>query len=614
MAVLNCTPYLRENWRLVGVEEDNCEEFMEKVEKESPEIVDYYKEDLFIESLEKRIECAKKRDWCGVNSPAHRLSGWHVVDNVDVFDVAPAEELTVNDTFFYSGLLSKEVSNVIGEDAYISTTPDGVSYDEKGRVREFVHKIYSSKEYKVLGEAIREVGNRTDLIINFNGKTRRLKLPKIIEKWRKEGKIDEDTYKRYNKLITGHYLPTKGKVAVIMKISTNPIDVAKKSTGQRWTSCERIGGEYDRGIFSDIKNWNAVLYAWVVKQDKWEKKKDISEFTKTKPHGRVMIRHCYDTDTNEPKILLDGGYGIFYGFEHDEKKAIEVVKKLIKDINPDLITYTGCETPYIYHGYSNVARGPNTSVRVGSGVAPLIDEDEWLRRLEDEWDEWFSEYDYEAYIWNPYAESVFDYMYYLESLANELREIVESYWDYYHDRNPWDYYPQDVLGEDRPLASEEDYIMWNKYIDNLRKTVNIIRSTKYAYGVVVDPDELNAVYRRGAVLYLRSPTYFPLNYWKDLDYDKLEEFNECVPSDYDDSDVAKCLEEVFGTKPLREWVKTREYEDEVMECIEDFKNREETSCTIDDDVITSPFSYFTLASRHPIEDELREAEEEMLGG
>jgi len=76
---------------------------------------------------------------------------------------------------------------------------------------------------------------------------------------------------------------------VKLVISTNPADIIRKSTSQWWESrsCERLGGGYDKGIWSDIELGNAIAYVTVNGNPSWM--------------GRAMLRWCKPEGRSGPK-------------------------------------------------------------------------------------------------------------------------------------------------------------------------------------------------------------------------------------------------------------------------------------------------------------------------
>ena len=148
----------------------------------------------------------------------------------------------------------------------------------------------------------------------------------------KVSRLLKDAPNEIQKLLTQY--PTVKKQKIDIRISTDPLDIIKKSTHQAWESCEIVGGAYCQGIFSDIENNNAIAYIYI----------DDSP----KPSGRFMLRWC-----NTPEKKADIGIEpIMYPHKSYSMEIYELIRGIIG--SKGYGTYDDCVTPYIYTGYSDM--------------------------------------------------------------------------------------------------------------------------------------------------------------------------------------------------------------------------------------------------------------------
>ena len=150
-------------------------------------------------------------------------------------------------------------------------------------------------------------------------------------------------------------------------ISSDPVDIFMKSSGQEWSenSCERWGGGYKRGIFSDIANGSLVCF--VTKKGKR---------TPANALARIMLRQCYVKLAGEPyshvltlgyeaywytgnyRLTVYSGRDLGYMSKHDiewtmtAKSATDGLKVILKAIGLRM-DYKVCMTPFPYKGFSD---------------------------------------------------------------------------------------------------------------------------------------------------------------------------------------------------------------------------------------------------------------------
>jgi len=146
-------------------------------------------------------------------------------------------------------------------------------------------------------------------------------------------------------------------------ISNTAIDIFMKSTGQEWEqeSCERVGGQFDAGIYSDIEWCNLVAFIYANDEDM--------------PIARVMIRTC-ETDDGNPSFGVEtvyytneGRMPLSEGGDIDGIRLVNINIALFKIIEEKgfAVDYDACTTPYEYAGYSDRAhRGGGVTINYGN--------------------------------------------------------------------------------------------------------------------------------------------------------------------------------------------------------------------------------------------------------
>ena len=209
-----------------------------------------------------------------------------------------------------------------------------------------------------------------------------------------------------------------GKYNVEIEISTDPIDIISKSTNQYWTSCETIGGSYDKGIRSDLENINAVAIVRSAPEGKPLPKRWTA---------RYMLRWCKDKG-GSPGIGIEprayGGNNALNKFVHEKLENILKVK--------GLLGYDLCITPYEYEGYSDQMASINCEN--GDAIAYGPGADEWCEQkgdndepTQDDYDSLFEEYDHYGVCLLGYENIDFDAMYFEGTLSALLREGAGDY-------------------------------------------------------------------------------------------------------------------------------------------------------------------------------------------
>ena len=162
-------------------------------------------------------------------------------------------------------------------------------------------------------------------ILEEGEKLRRVKLSRLLE----------DAPPEVKKLVTQFPVRHQEQKTRIV-ITTDPLEILRKSSTRSWAeeSCERIGGNYDRGAFSDIGNNNAIAYIYFG---------DNKE-----PSARVMMRWCKN-DKGKADIGIEP---IMYPRGRPYQFIIyDVLSQILKE--KGFGDYYECITPYVYEGYSD---------------------------------------------------------------------------------------------------------------------------------------------------------------------------------------------------------------------------------------------------------------------
>lgn len=162
-------------------------------------------------------------------------------------------------------------------------------------------------------------------------------------------------------------------------ISADPIDIFMKSTNQGWQedSCERYGGEFEQGSFSDIENCSFVCF--LTKKGRRTVQQSIARIMlrlcyvtmKSKKHGYTWAHEAdWYTITGKTSILrTERGIPIYDPFRIDRFADRGISGKELTDSLVDVLSsigliteYTKCVTPFKYCGYSDIERTGDTAI------------------------------------------------------------------------------------------------------------------------------------------------------------------------------------------------------------------------------------------------------------
>lgn len=192
---------------------------------------------------------------------------------------------------------------------------------------------------------------------------------------------DDERLKMAEKIIGVHKIDENYELLV----SCDPFDILMKSTAQEWEmeSCERYGGEYFDGVFSDIQNVSVIAF--------------VFDEGLENAIARIMLRPCTfhviergptnpETNTSSTRRLKKWGYGIekyYYSIDGQTLrrsnktlgdkpiKAIDVTKRiesLLKEKGLYGYETETCTTPFTYTGYSDVMHRGNTVIHYSKSM------------------------------------------------------------------------------------------------------------------------------------------------------------------------------------------------------------------------------------------------------
>jgi len=172
-------------------------------------------------------------------------------------------------------------------------------------------------------------------IVEEGSKLRRVRLARLLK----------DAPPEVQKLMTQFPVRRQEQRTRIV-ISNNPIDLLMKSSGRAWVeqSCERLGGQYEKGAFSDIANNNAIAY--------------VHFGNNPEPSARIMLRWCKRADGKSDVGVEPVMYprGQAYQFAIYDALSNILAQKGYGD-------YDVCITPYVYEGYSDEMGMGHTKIK-----------------------------------------------------------------------------------------------------------------------------------------------------------------------------------------------------------------------------------------------------------
>jgi 3-methyladenine DNA glycosylase AlkC len=200
----------------------------------------------------------------------------------------------------------------------------------QGRINDWLRQAHP--ELKVV---FKPTDRRGAYIVEEEGKLRRVKLSRLLE----------DAPPEVKKLVTQFPVRAQEQKTRIV-ITTDPLEVLRKSSTRSWAeeSCERIGGNFDAGPFSDIANNNAIAYVFFG---------DNKE-----PSARVMMRWC-ERDKGKTDIGIEP---IMYPRGRPYQFIIyDAISQILEQ--KGFGDYDECITPYVYEGYSDEMGRGHTKIK-----------------------------------------------------------------------------------------------------------------------------------------------------------------------------------------------------------------------------------------------------------
>lgn len=167
------------------------------------------------------------------------------------------------------------------------------------------------------------------------------KIGGLLSTWK-----EDDLLKKYQIIRSQHTPIPEDYEDLYIEISDDPEDIAMKSTGQKWTSCETVchgagGGEHLKGNHNgwrdDIQFNNLIAY--------------IKRKKEKKPLARCMIRWCHREDDGLPDAFVEDAKSA-----KEDAKYRQIIKKNVIDIlqKKGFSAIKGpvkCVTPYDFTGY-----------------------------------------------------------------------------------------------------------------------------------------------------------------------------------------------------------------------------------------------------------------------
>jgi hypothetical protein len=197
---------------------------------------------------------------------------------------------------------------------------------------------------------------------------KKIKIGYLLSKW------NEKPLLRSYQILRSQKTPLPSEIEkLIIKISDDPEDIAMKSTGQRWESCETVGhfaggGETltgpHNGWRDDIQANNMIAYLW----------REGEEL----PRARVMIRWCNRSDDGTADAYVEQPHT-----HKDDAKYREIIKKNVIDILrkkgfTGKAGHTRCITPYDFSGYVDTynTKWNNEPITYNIGDRPEVKQNE----------------------------------------------------------------------------------------------------------------------------------------------------------------------------------------------------------------------------------------------
>ena len=196
-----------------------------------------------------------------------------------------------------------------GDRIYLPFTPDLEAQDSDNELIDFVKEIEVNGEWCGTDKSEYQLGYATC------GR-RRFRLGKLLGRWYKNEmkRIDEDStgsegemqkaeakqkYNYYKEVLDGSELrKMKDTSNLSIVISQDPHDMAKMSTGRRWTSCMDLQKDRQHDVFCEVASGGLIAYLI-----------DSSDKDVENPHARILIRRFSNKEGDSVAMPEDQVYG-----------------------------------------------------------------------------------------------------------------------------------------------------------------------------------------------------------------------------------------------------------------------------------------------------------------
>lgn len=195
-----------------------------------------------------------------------------------------------------------------GNRIYLPFTPDLQPQDSDHELMNFIKEIQISDDWCSTDKSEYQLGYCTC------GK-RRFRIGKVLGRWYKNEikRIDnEETenvemaksevrqkFNYYKDILDGSNLRTmKDTSNLNVVISQDPHDMAKMSTGRRWTSCMDLQKDRSHDVFCEVESGGLIAYLI-----------DSSDKDVENPHARILIRRFSNKEGESVAIAEDAVYG-----------------------------------------------------------------------------------------------------------------------------------------------------------------------------------------------------------------------------------------------------------------------------------------------------------------
>jgi len=196
-----------------------------------------------------------------------------------------------------------------GDRTYLPFTPDLTPQESDNELMDFIEYIEIDGNSCSTNKAEYQLGYSTC------GR-RKFRIGKLLGRWYKNEikRIDEETtgsegemektetkqkYNYYKEILDGSkFRSMKDTSNLTVVISQDPHDMAKMSTGRRWTSCMDLQKDRSQDVFCEVEEGGLIAYLI-----------DSSDKDVENPHARILIRRFSNKKGDSVAIPEDAVYG-----------------------------------------------------------------------------------------------------------------------------------------------------------------------------------------------------------------------------------------------------------------------------------------------------------------